>query len=183
MSRVGRIPRTEEEKERTEKGLCIVCGKPASKRSKVFCSNDCKNSWWSNHDWSWVRAEILHRDNLKCSKCGFQLKQIEYYYIVFNDPEGFSKNDLHIVHSDPQVMGYIAIPLVVDHIKPIALGGGEFDRSNLQILCQWCNKIKTANDMAMIAKDRRVVKTIGRNGKPLTSYLTVRNKQIMEVKK
>lgn len=45
--------------------------------------------------------------------------------------------------------------LILDHIKPIALGGAEFDKDNLQILCIECNKIKTAEDMKKIAKARR----------------------------
>lgn len=47
---------------------------------------------------------------------------------------------------------------VVDHIIPIALGGPQFQESNLQLLCPDCNKIKTANDMKDIARQRRLEK-------------------------
>ena len=45
---------------------------------------------------------------------------------------------------------------IADHIKPIALGGDEWDINNLQTLCQKCNKIKTRQDAKDIAKLRRV---------------------------
>lgn len=44
--------------------------------------------------------------------------------------------------------------LILDHVLPIALGGAEFEESNLQILCRDCNKTKTAQDMKNIARAR-----------------------------
>lgn len=52
---------------------------------------------------------------------------------------------------------------VADHIIPIALGGPEFDLNNIQLLCEDCNKIKTAKDAANIARRRRDIKR-GVNG-------------------
>lgn len=53
--------------------------------------------------------------------------------------------------------------LILDHIKPIALGSAEFDKENLQILCIPCNKIKTAKDMKAIADYRRLEKILNKN--------------------
>lgn len=36
---------------------------------------------------------------------------------------------------------------VIDHIVPIAQGGRQFDRANLQLLCSECNKRKTREDL------------------------------------
>jgi 5-methylcytosine-specific restriction endonuclease McrA len=52
--------------------------------------------------------------------------------------------------------------IVMDHIKPIALGGAEFDINNLQLLCKVCNKIKTRQDAKDIAKQREVEKKLVR---------------------
>ena len=46
--------------------------------------------------------------------------------------------------------------LILDHIEPISTGGAEFDEDNLQLLCKFCNKIKTAKDMKNIALARRI---------------------------
>ena len=49
---------------------------------------------------------------------------------------------------------------ILDHIKPIALGGEEFDEKNLQILCKKCDKIKTKQDHKDIAKLRSIEKKL-----------------------
>ena len=49
---------------------------------------------------------------------------------------------------------------ILDHIKPIALGGEEFDEKNLQILCKECDKIKTRQDHKDIAELRRTEKKL-----------------------
>jgi 5-methylcytosine-specific restriction endonuclease McrA len=41
---------------------------------------------------------------------------------------------------------------ILDHIRPIAMGGDQWARDNLQVLCGRCNKIKTARDMGKIAR-------------------------------
>lgn len=43
----------------------------------------------------------------------------------------------------------------VDHIRPVALGGDEWDLDNLQTLCNLCHKEKTKKDMKLIAIERR----------------------------
>ena len=40
--------------------------------------------------------------------------------------------------------------LEADHIIPIALGGDQWDKSNIQTLCYYCHKIKTKSDMKNI---------------------------------
>lgn len=40
--------------------------------------------------------------------------------------------------------------LTADHIKPIAIGGEEFDLDNIQTLCSSCNKIKSQKDQKII---------------------------------
>lgn len=49
---------------------------------------------------------------------------------------------------------------VADHILPIALGGPEFDLNNIQLLCEDCNKKKTAKDVVDIARRRKDIKRI-----------------------
>jgi 5-methylcytosine-specific restriction endonuclease McrA len=47
--------------------------------------------------------------------------------------------------------GIKAHPYVLDHIRPIAMGGDQWARDNLQVLCGRCNRMKTARDMGKIA--------------------------------
>ena len=41
--------------------------------------------------------------------------------------------------------------LIADHITPIALHGKEFDKKNIQLLCNSCNKKKTSKDLSIIS--------------------------------
>ncbi|HET6580711.1 MAG TPA: HNH endonuclease signature motif containing protein, partial [Methanoregula sp.] len=41
---------------------------------------------------------------------------------------------------------------ILDHIRPIAMGGDQWARDNLQVLCVRCNRIKTARDLGRIAQ-------------------------------
>ena len=47
--------------------------------------------------------------------------------------------------------------LILDHKKPIAVGGEEFSEDNVWLLCKKCNKEKTKKDMAIIAIERKIL--------------------------
>ena len=47
-------------------------------------------------------------------------------------------------------------PWTLDHIIPLALGGEMWEPDNLQILCEKCNKEKTARDLGQIAAAKRI---------------------------
>ena len=50
---------------------------------------------------------------------------------------------------------YRQAELILDHRIPIALGGPEFDGTNLQIICIACNREKTREDRCAIEQARR----------------------------
>ena len=58
----------------------------------------------------------------------------------------------------------LASDLVADHIRPIALGGAQWEMDNIQTLCGACNRIKTKKDAADIARQRRHDKFWGTTG-------------------
>lgn len=41
--------------------------------------------------------------------------------------------------------------LIGDHIIPIKFFGEEFNKKNIQLLCEECNKKKTSNDLSLIS--------------------------------
>ena len=45
--------------------------------------------------------------------------------------------------------------LEVDHIIPIACGGDMHNFGNLQVLCKWCHKKKTIQDLKAIVQVRK----------------------------
>ena len=60
--------------------------------------------------------------------------------------------------------------LIVDHIKPIALGGDEWDLDNLQTLCYRCNNIKTKKDLKFIARAKKRERLLTKGQMQLAGY-------------
>ena len=135
-------------KQRIREDKCPNCGLPKAewKRSTTWrcCSKECTGNFWNNHvdilDWSVTRAMVFKRDNYVCAMCG---KRFANVY----EGEEYAQSEM----------------LIGDHIVPIAVGGSEFDMDNIQTLCIDCNKIKTKDDMGLIAENRRMEKILSKN--------------------
>lgn len=130
-------------KTRIAQNKCPSCGKPKSKWDRrtdwTCCSTKCTEKY---HDLYEIigqgdfRSKILKRDKYTCQKCG-KKPLLEFPSGKLTDWPDKSQ-------------------LIVDHIKPIAIGGDQWDLNNVQTLCLQCNKIKTKKDAGDIAKDRRI---------------------------
>jgi 5-methylcytosine-specific restriction endonuclease McrA len=118
--------------------ICLNCNKIIKdKRKRKYCSTECSSEFFAKHNSAGMRSRIFMRDKDVCQKCGVKA--------LFN------------INSNDPMSGY---NYVVDHIKPIALGGAEFDENNLQLLCGTCNKEKTKLDQALIAKKRAEIRLV-----------------------
>jgi 5-methylcytosine-specific restriction endonuclease McrA len=131
-------------------GECIICHKDMHTKAKnrLYCSDECFQNWFKQFHppflWNRVRAKVFRRDHYTCRKCGRKRKK---------------KNQ----------WGDYDINLIADHIVPISLGGEEWDLSNIQTLCEACNRIKTKEDMGKIAELRKLVKQSDKS-EPLTKF-------------
>jgi len=121
---------------------CVNCDKPIPKSRRKYCSAECANEFFAKHNWVVMRARILRKQNYTCQECGATPPRNKEGFMDW--PMDGSKNDCYAY--------------VVDHIVPIALGGEEFDESNLQALCGICNREKTKVDQAKIAELRHRIK-------------------------
>ena len=139
-------PLSDYKPKRNEQGqlLCLNCGTVLGKRKRKYCSDECSGEWFRKHYWAKMSEHIFKVQNYVCQKCGATPPRNEQGNLEWT-------ND----HSSLDYFDY-----VVDHKIPIALGGREFDESNLQVLCGPCNKIKNRQDMKMIVKKRYETKLI-----------------------
>ena len=118
--------------------ICLNCARVIlDKRKKKYCSEECSSQFFANHNSAGMRTRIIKRDKWTCQKCG--------------------KKPINSVKVEDPMSSY---SFIVDHIKPIALGGTEFDENNLQLLCGVCNKEKTRLDQAKIAKKRSEIRLV-----------------------
>lgn len=101
------------------------------------CCSDCTSTYWAaKKTWQDHRRKLFNERNGICAACGRHL-------VTYPHP---NKSVPHIEE------------WTLDHILPIALGGSMWDPENHQILCDACNKVKTAQDLGDIAAWKRMQK-------------------------
>jgi len=106
------------------------------------CSPDCTAAYWGAcKTWQQHRDDIFKERHGICAGCGYDLTK---YPAWDGDPR---------LPTSKFIQGR---DWVLDHILPIALGGSMWDPANHQILCEVCNKVKTANDLNQIAAWKRM---------------------------
>ena len=116
-----------EQIERMNNRQCPVCGLP-------------KEQWKRRTDWTCCSI-ACSEENKKLYTSWQSFKLLAFKRDCFTCVKCGFKGDISC--------------LIADHIKPISLGGEEFELDNIQTLCKACNKIKTKNDMRIIAAERK----------------------------
>lgn len=175
---------SEEAKRRINEDRCPSCGKPKKDWNRrtdwKCCSVECTERFEKDkiiRSWPELRWKAFKRDNFTCQYCKTKpikiaeninmgdkdfKKYAEKYYrvITYYKEKKKEKNRLQaIIIDDSRLIG--------DHIKPISLGGDEWDLKNVQTLCESCNKRKTRSDAFWIAKQRRIEKKLIKGQKEL----------------
>jgi len=147
-------------KERLARKACPVCGKERidfdgrhrgyepHREPGTFlggtpcCSPACTDLYWKTHKtWQQHREQIFKERKGICAKCGYDLTK---YPAWDGDPR---------LPTSRFIQGR---SWVLDHIVPIAMGGAMWDPQNHQILCEICNKEKTAKDLGKIAQWKKL---------------------------
>ena len=134
-----RYSNTTEEKEHLARRACPVCGRersavPAGENPTICCQPSCNSIYWREErpTVGQMRQLVLLEQEGKCARCGKEIKG------------SHAAESRRPVHS-----------CILDHIRPLAMGGDQWDVHNLQVLCARCNRIKTARDMGAIARWKR----------------------------
>ncbi len=144
-------------KTRIANNQCAGCGKSKSlwkrRTDWTCCSVECTEKYqkmWTVYGWVDLRMKVLKRDKFTCVKCRKKPKEKKLESILKKDGS-YEYNEIQTNIPDGS-------ELIGDHIKPIALGGGEWDMNNIQTLCIPCNKVKTKQDAKNIALRRKQIK-------------------------
>ncbi len=122
------------------KGHCWRCGKELPPRRRHWCSDECGQWWWRNHDWNGARDAALKRDNYYCQKCGVDGYPITERVVWSAIPKRQFRT----------ICGRTMFPvkLEVNHIVPRdGLGYGQgchHHQEGLETLCQNCHLVVTA---------------------------------------
>ncbi|QLH84984.1 HNH endonuclease [Halosimplex pelagicum] len=139
---------------------CRVCKEPVVDGRWNYCSKRCKRiarAVQKMFVWDVIREQILERDDYTCQMCGLSKERWrEAYwrardlideknpYDAQDEYDGYSetRDNLREIYGVESVNGGFH----VDHITPVSEGGHPFDESNLQTLCKFCHREKTAEE-------------------------------------
>jgi hypothetical protein len=156
---------TKQQREWKKENKCPMCGLPKNlwKRRKDWtcCSKECTDKYQKDvvHIWQYWKLKVFERDKYTCVKCGFQSLKEDKYSDNWGNFEEFKsweeQRSLFKEWKGTTAILFRTEALIADHIVPIAIGGEEYDLSNVQTLCIDCNKIKTKKDMKEIALYRK----------------------------
>jgi 5-methylcytosine-specific restriction endonuclease McrA len=131
-----RYSSTPEEQERLARRACPNCGRERAdfnfwNLDAVCCRPACTTEYWGRQPTiAEMKQRVLAEQEGNCAHCGKEIP----------------------ARSAPQDCGPSHHHCVMDHIRPLAMGGDQWARENLQVLCRRCNRIKTARDMGDIAR-------------------------------
>lgn len=56
---------------------CRNCEQPVAPSRRHYCSAACMQEFNRNHDWYWVRKDVLRRDSYRCSICCKRFRKAE----------------------------------------------------------------------------------------------------------
>jgi hypothetical protein len=114
-------------------------------RRRTFCGDACVERWKLKSDPSFLRSRVAKRDRGRCAQCGLRCRDLEKGLRLLRDVlrrQGKSK-----VYGDLRRALKIESRLTLwdaDHIRAVVDGGGECGLDNMQTLCLWCHRQKTA---------------------------------------
>jgi len=130
---------------------CVWCKKPVPLNRRKYCSSQCEHEVRLRRDPMYMQSVLFQRDHGVCAKCGLNghiARKLAISLGWDDDHRGEGLRKFYMDHL-AEIGGYKcpSTPRYwweVDHILPVAQGGGSCGMENLQTLCYWCHKKKTA---------------------------------------
>lgn len=118
------------------RGLCKWCLKEVPPGSRTWCSKTCVNAYLSR-DPRELRKAARKRDKGVCQACGLDTVALRRFLDALpHRARTVLREALKVAHRSTL---YDA-----DHIVPVVEGGGGCEVDNIQTLCAWCHRAKTA---------------------------------------
>ena len=125
--------------------LCRQCGQEVPPRRRTFCGDACVEQWKLKTDLSFLRSRVWKRDKGRCAQCGMKCKDLEKGLELLR--KVLAREGLAVVYGSLRKALKIQSRHTLwdaDHIRAVVDGGGECGLDNMQTLCFWCHRDKTA---------------------------------------
>ncbi|AYU76774.1 SNF2/RAD54 related DNA helicase, putative [Leishmania donovani] len=146
-----------------------ICG-AANGDSELFCSGKCRLSFFIRRSGGAIRRSVAGVDKSVCSHCHVDCETLCTSVAA---AAGRRERVAVIGRLHPQLLQFPALcekvvsnPIPgnfwhVDHVVPVAWGGGEATLDNLQTLCVVCHALKTHEDMRQLRQKRALLPVQG----------------------
>ncbi|CAC9459575.1 putative SNF2/RAD54 related DNA helicase [Leishmania infantum JPCM5] len=146
-----------------------ICG-AANGDSELFCSGKCRLSFFIRRSGGAIRRSVAGVDKSVCSHCHVDCETLCTSVAA---AAGRRERVAVIGKLHPQLLQFPALcekvvsnPIPgnfwhVDHVVPVAWGGGEATLDNLQTLCVVCHALKTHEDMRQLRQKRALLPVQG----------------------
>lgn len=132
--------------------ICRFCGEEVPPRKSGWCSMKCVERWRLTSDPRVQRAAVFARDLGQCRRCRLDVNALA---VVLRGRGTAIASRNARMGARPEA-SYSADGLWdMDHVVPVADGGGACGIENLQVLCVWCHKEKTREQAAARAAARK----------------------------
>jgi len=119
------------------RALCRYCSKEVGKGRRTFCSDECVSEWKVRTQPGYAKELVKKRDDGFCQICRRDCF------------EGYRGTRAHLSRTG------LLSKFDMDHILPVAEGGGSCGLENLRTLCKPCHRQVTAQLLARLAFRRR----------------------------
>lgn len=140
------------------RNLCRKCQTEVPKGKRTFCSQKCVDDWKLTTDPTFLRRRVYKRDQGVCAECYLDTREVERaietlrsmaygrYAERFIGLMGIHRQLVDLLKAGTHRSSFWD----ADHVQEVVNGGGECGLDNIQTLCVWCHKAKTAR----LAKER-----------------------------
>lgn len=139
--------------------LCRACGKETTPPRRTFCCEDCVTRWKVVNSPGFARKLVRKRDMGRCALCGLECLALKKALVrIWCDDK---RNQTTRFKAVRRILGipksHYAYDTLwhMDHILPVAEGGGSCGLDNLRTLCRWCHKGETRKLMARLREQRK----------------------------
>lgn len=151
--------------------MCRWCHGPVFPPRQTFCQIKCISEWRIRSDPSYREFMVEERDHGVCAECGLDtirlMKELKEKWGSIPFPKGGGAKESKVMarkfeQTELQEVGVTFKQFQarnrlydIDHVVPVALGGGSAGLDNLVTLCVPCHKRKTKKDMVEIREDKK----------------------------
>lgn len=116
---------------------CRGCGGIVIKPRRSFCSDACGEAVSIANDPAYARRRVAARDSGICAICKLDCGELDNVF----DLEKKRERIIALGRVPPK---HLRVTLwEMDHVIPVAEGGGACGLDNLRTLCVWCHKDET----------------------------------------